>query len=118
MAISGALTYQNKTKEILKVTGITWINDDAKHGGIQIGDQIKPGGMATASMSNESVIPPKGIGIDITFTATTDVGINIAIHLDIPAVGPHTLNTTAASRLAAVYWGGDDNMYTASITDL
>jgi hypothetical protein len=117
MAVSGSLTYKNRSNEILKVTGITWLDDDAEHGGIQIGDQIKPNATATASMSNESVIPPKGIGIDITFAATTDPGINIGIHLEIPAVGPHTLNTLSSSKLAATYSGGSSNQYTAAIDD-
>ena len=117
MAVSGSLTYKNSSKEILKVTGITWLDDDAEHGGIQIGDQIKPNGTATASMSNESVIPPKGIGIDITFAATTDPGINIGIHLEIPAVGAHSLNTMSSTNLAANYSGGSSNQYTAVIVD-
>jgi hypothetical protein len=117
MAISGSLTYQNKSKETLKVTGITWLDDDAEHGGIQIGDQIKPNGTATASMSNESVIPPKGIGIDITFAAATDPGVNIGIHLEIPAVGAHSLNTLSSNKLTAAYSGGSGNQYTAAIAD-
>jgi hypothetical protein len=117
MAVSGALTFQNKSKETLKVTSIAWINDDAEHGGIQIGDQIKPNGTATASMGNESVLPPKGIGIDITFTATTDPGTNIGIHLDIPAVGAHTLSTLVSNHLTAAYSGGSSNLYMAIIAD-
>ena len=58
MAISGSLTFKNRSHETLKVTGITWLDDDAERGGIQIGDKIPPNATATASMSNESVIPP------------------------------------------------------------
>jgi hypothetical protein len=117
MAVSGSLTFNNKSNEALKVTGITWLDDDAEHGGIQIGDTIRPNGTATASMSNESVLPPKGIGIDITFAAS-DPGINIGIHLEIPAVGPHSLNTLTASHLDALYsGGGSSNQYTAVIRD-
>ncbi|MFO1099453.1 MAG: hypothetical protein U1E81_14610 [Xanthobacteraceae bacterium] len=117
MAISGSLTFKNRSHETLKVTGITWLDDDAERGGIQIGDKIPPNATATASMSNESVIPPKGIGIDITFTAATDPGINIGIHLEIPAIGPHSLNTLSASNLSATYSGGSNNQYTAAIDD-
>jgi hypothetical protein len=117
MAVSGSLTFNNKSKKNLKVTGITWLDDDAEHGGIQIGDRIPPNGTATASMSNESVIPPKGIGIDITFADATDPGTNIGIHLEIPAVGAHSLNTLTSSKLTAVYSGGSSNQYTAAIND-
>lgn len=117
MAVSGSLTFKNISNETLKVTGIAWLDDDAEHGGIQIGDMIRPNATATASMSNESVIPPKGIGIDIPFTATTDPAINIGIHLEIPAVGPVSLNTLSAGNLTATYSGGSNNQYTAAIDD-
>ena len=116
MAISGSLTYKNKSKNTLKVTGITWLDDDAERGGIQFGDKLAPNGLATASMSNGSLIP-RGIGIDITFTSVTDPGINISIHLEIPAVGEHSLNTLGANKLKAGYSGGTKNQYVADITD-
>jgi hypothetical protein len=68
-------------------------------------------------MSNESVLLPKGIGVDVTFAATTNPAINIAIHLEIPAVGQHSLNTLSASKLKAIYSGGSGNRYVADIVD-
>ena len=117
MAISGSLTYNNKSKSVsLRIRTITWLDDDAQRGGIRVGDIIKPGGTATASMSNESLIP-KGIGVDVEFVSATDTAINITIHLEIPAVGKHTLDTLSANKLKAIYSGGEGNRYVANIVD-
>lgn len=114
MAVTGYLTINNTTQETLKVSGIAWIDDDAKKGGISKGDTIKAGGSATATMSNDSVIPPKGIGVTVSLKATSSTD-NIAVSLEIPAVGTHSLLKLSASGLDAKFSGRASNAYVADI---
>ena len=117
MATSGTLTIENKTGAVLKVSGVTKLNDDAKFSGIANGDTIKNDGQATIAMSNNSVFfAPRGVGVEVTLSAENPPR-HATLHLDIPAIGAHTLSYRDATNVTiSSSENPDNNSYTQVLT--
>ena len=116
MAVSGSLTIENDGNSSLNVKSITYYDDVAKHGGLMKGEEIKKGEERTLTISNESLIPPKGVGakIQLNDMVTDDV---IVINFEIPTVGKYTLETLDSKGLSASYstLSSSSNAYKAKL---
>ena len=122
MAVEGSLTVENKANETLYVADITFFDDVAKHEGIKKGDIIPLEGKLTLTMSNDSVLfAPKGIGVRLTLKGQHDsANHSITLQLEIPAVGPHTLETLDKNAIQASYSppSSPNNSYTATLSSM
>ena len=93
MACSGSLTVINDTGFPLTASNVKKLNDDAKFSGVANGDILNNEQQLVIVMSNNSVvIAPRGVGVEVTFTSENKE-MSATLHLDIPAVGSHTLSS-------------------------
>ena len=118
MATSGTLTIKNLTGVTLTASDVTQLNDDAKFSGIANGDTIAGnGGQVTIAMSNNSIVfAPRGVGVEVTLSAQNPTR-QVTLHLDIPAVGAHTLSYRDATNMSvAATEDPDNNSYTQVLT--
>jgi|TARA_B110000240_G_C13348100_1_gene388507 hypothetical protein len=95
MSCAGSLTILNKTGVTLTASRVTKLNDDANFSGVSNGTTIEDGNQITINMSNNSVFfAPRGVGVEVTLSY--EGSKHVTLHLDVPAVGAHTLNSRDA----------------------
>jgi hypothetical protein len=117
MSCAGSLTIENKTGVTLTASRVTELNDDANFSGVKNGDTIENGKQITINMGNNSVFfAPRGVGVEVTLSSESDKK-HVTLHMDIPAVGAHTLSSRDALDIrVSVAENPDNNAYTQVLT--
>jgi hypothetical protein len=116
MAVNGSISIQNDREETIKVESLTFFDDVAEHGGLRKGDRIGKNEEKTLTIGNESVLPPKGVGVKIQLQ--DESGGKVLINFEIPAVGAHTLKSLEVEKFVVQYstLDSDSNAYKATIS--